>query len=194
MAHAQRPICAPPGPDERVHAICTPFSLFPAVRFLADFTVDQLFKPAPPPFTRSLLEFGQLFAVKEIAASPPLKDFLAVLAPLRFAQLDRTTGTVFADFDAGRKEFDGELAGVAGQPAMTLRLPRHLQGGYWRGPDVLQVAFWEHGRMGVRITHEGGRVFEGEVECAALSPDGLLVRFEPAVMPPLLVQFRECEQ
>ena len=193
-AHAQLPVCAALGPDERVQVVCAPFSLFPAVRFLADFTVDQLFKPAPPPIQRTLLEAGQLFAAKAIGDNPDLESFLAALAPLRFTQLDRTTGSLLAVFDQDQREFEGRLEGVEGEPTLTLHLPRSLQGGYWRGPDVLQIALWEKQRIALRIAREGGGVFEGDVDCLALSADGLLVRFSPSTTAPLLVLFRECPQ
>jgi len=193
-AHAQHPVCAPLAPGEAVHAVCAPFSLYAAVRLTADFTVDHLFKPSPPTIQRSVLEASQHFAAKQIADNPALKSFLAALVPLRFSQLDRTTGTVQADFSTNPREFEGRLAGVEGEPTLALRLPATLQGGYWRAPDVLQIAFWEQGRVAIRTDHGGGRVVEGEVECVALSPNYLLARFAPATTPPLLVRFRECDQ
>jgi hypothetical protein len=193
-ADAQLPICAPLGPDELVQAACAPYSLYPAVRLLADFTVDHLFKPAPPPIQRTLLEAGQLFAAKQIADNPPLQSFLENLAPLRFSQLDRTTGTLIADFNANKREFQGRLVGVEGEPTLSLRVPAILQGGYWRGPDVLQIAFWEKERIAVRLAPNGGLAFDGEVECLVLSPDGLLLRFAPEPRTPLLLELRECGQ
>lgn len=193
-ARAQRPVCAPLGPAEAVQPVCAPFSLFPAVRFVADFTVDHLFKPAPPAVQRTVLETGQLFAAKQIGDNPALQSFLAALAPVRFLQLDRTTGTVLADFHSSPREFEGPVAGVEDEATLTLRMPGKLQGGYWRAPDVLQIAFWEHARVALHIAYSGRRVFDAEVECVALSPDGLLVRFTPSQLAPVLVRFRECDQ
>jgi len=193
-AEAQRPVCAPVGPDEKVKTTCLPFSLFPVVDFLADFTVDQLFKPAPPPIRRDVLEAVQLLAGKPVSDNPELQQFLAALSPLHFTQLDRTTGSVLADFEGDKRELKTRLEGLPGSPTLILRAPLHLQGGYWRGPDVLQVAFWDKGRFALRMAVENGPALEGEVECVALSPDGVLVRFAPATTPPLLALFRECPQ
>lgn len=192
--HAQMSVCAALRRDEYVQRVCAPiFSVLPAVRFLDDFTVDHLFKPAPPLIERSILETSRIFATKEIDDNPALKSFLGALAPLRFSQLDRTTGTLQADFDGNQRQFEGLLAGVEARPTLTLRLPRRLDSGYWRGPDVLEIVFWERSRIAVRVDPGGGRVFEGEVECLSLSPDGLLMRFTPATTPPLLVSFGECD-
>lgn len=191
-AHAQRAVCAPVAPDEQVQTACMPFSLFPSVRFLADFTVDQLFKPAPPPFQRTLLEVSSLFVGKTIADNPELKRFLGALAPIRFTQFDRTTGSVLADFEDNKREFQSRLEGLEGSPQLTVLVPRQLQGGYWRGPDVLQIAFWDNGRIAIRVTGTSGPDFVGDVRCLSLTPDGLLVRFAGSTTPPLLAMFREC--
>lgn len=193
-ADAQRPVCAPLGPGERVQPVCAPLSVYGALRFLADFTVDHHFKPAPPAIQRSAVEASQPVIGHLLRDNAGLKDFLAGLAPLRFIQLDRSTGSVLADFAAGPREFAGELSSVEGKPKVTLRLPATLQGGYWRAPDVLQIAFWNEQRLAVRAEYGSGRAFDAEVECIALSPDELLVRFDPPDQAPLLVKFRECDQ
>lgn len=191
-ACAQRQVCAPPATGENVVGVCQPFALFPVVRFLADFSVDHHFKPAPPPFERSLLQLLQPFAAKELLDNDALRVFLAALAPLRFVQLDRSTGTVFADFAETARSFEGSLERSDGPVSVSLELPASLQGGYWRGPDLLQLAFWEKHRLRFRLGAAAGRSVEAEVECVSLSPDGLLLRFAPATTPPLLLFLREC--
>ncbi|MFN2375931.1 MAG: hypothetical protein ABR538_05295 [Candidatus Binatia bacterium] len=191
-ARAQRPVCADLAQGEAVQVACRPFTLFAVVRFLSDFTVDHLFKPSPPPVQRSVMEAVQVFGSKEIIDNPALKEFLSGLAPLRFTQLDRTTGAVLADFTKSPREFRATLEGTGAELALTL--PAVAQGGYWRAPDVLQVAFWEKGRFGFSLTSKDRPAMAAEIGCLSLTPDGLLLRFEPASIPPLLVLFRECQE
>jgi hypothetical protein len=193
-AHAQRPVCAPVGAEERVQPFCAPLSLYAAVRFLSEFTVDHHFKPAPPAIQRSALDTTRFVIGKQLADNPALETFLRGLEPLRFIQLDRSTGTLVSDFGKNERRFQGSLKGVEGEPALTVRMPASLQGGYWRAPDVLQIAFWQNQRFAVRMDYGNGRAFDAEVECIALSPDGLLARFASPGAAPLLLQFRECEQ
>lgn len=189
-ALAQRPVCEGLGPAEPVRVACRPFALFPTVRFLADFTVDHHFKPAPPPVLRHLLDFALVIDSKAVSEFSELGAFLGRLPPLQFTQLDRTTGTVLADFEKAERSFHAAVEGSGESLALTV--PPHVQGGYWRGPDVLQIAFWERGRFAVRLTSPGQEEFAAEIGCVSLTPDGLLVRFEPASLPPLLLTFREC--
>lgn len=191
-ALAQLPVCRPLGADEDVVVSCRPFSLFPTARFLADLSIDQLFKPAPPPVGRSVLEMVQLFAGKEVLDHPDWKKFAGALPPVRFQQLDRTTGTVLGDFADATPELSAPLDKVEGSPTLTVSLPAVLQGGYWRGPDALQVAFWEKQRAAVKLAWPGGRSFQGEIDCVSMTPDGVLIRFAPASTPPLLMLFRDC--
>jgi hypothetical protein len=192
QAQAQVPICRSLGADEKVVVSCRPFSLFPTARFLADFSVDQLFKPAPPPLTRTILDLVQLFEGKEIVDNPDWKTFAAALPPVRFQQLDRTTGTVVGDFGDSTRDLAAPLEKVDGNPTLTVKVPPVLQGGYWRGPDALQMAFWEKQRIAVKLAWRDGPSFEGEIDCVSMTPDGVLIRFTPATTPPVLMLFRDC--
>jgi hypothetical protein len=188
-AHAQQPVCDPVAAGEPVVTVCRSASLFPAVRFLADFTVDQLFKPAPPAFERTALGIADVFVPRE-TSDKSLRKILGALAPIRFLQLDRTTGSLVADWTDGEHEARTKLSGMFGELSVTLRLPNVLEGGYWRGPDVLQIALWK--RIGVHVDSTDGTTFDSDVSCLSLSPEQLVVRFAAAGVPPLVVQFREC--
>jgi hypothetical protein len=192
-AFAQLPVCPAVAPGERVQLSCKPFSLLSVGRFLADFSVDQLFKPSPPPFRRTILEAAQLFVPKELSDSPALLAWTAALAPLRFTQLDRTTGTVQADYSKSDRDFEETVAGFGSEVRLTLRMPERLQGGYWRAPDVLQITFWERQRAAFVVESPAGSRVEAELECVSLTPDGLLLRLSGG-LPPILVLVRECPQ
>lgn len=191
-ARAQRPVCEPLATAEKVHEVCSPFSHLPALRFLADFTVDHLFKPSPPSFSRGILDLGNLVAARSISEDPALAGFLGDLSPIRFSQLDRATGTLLAEFEANSLDFAGPATGLSGDPTLTVDLPPLLRGGYWRGPDVLQMVFWEGNRVNFAFTTAGHPVLKAAIACLSLSPDGLLVRFVNEQTPPLLVRFRDC--
>lgn len=190
-SQAQRPVCAPVAPGEPVITVCRSFSLYPVVRFLSDFTVDHLFKPAPPPFARSLVDAARLISSKEIADHERVEKLLAELSPILFTRLDRTTGSVVADWKASARELITTLDAADEKPSLAVRLPELVRGGYWRGPDVLQIAFWEGNSIAVEVA-TGGTTFGGDVECLSLSPDTLLLRFRSAASPPLSIQLREC--
>ena len=77
---------------------------------------------------------------------------------------------------------------------LELRFPEALDGGYWRGPDALQIAFWEKYRLGLRVLRRGAEVAAGDVACLALSPDGIMVRFADASATPFFLRIRDCDE
>lgn len=191
-AIAQQPVCRPLAPGEAAIRSCRPPCLDAAVRLLADFSVDQIFKPAPPTFGRNPLDLAQALVGKELRDNPQLAAFLASLPSLRFRQLDRVTGTLVAEFPESRRVFETRLEGVPGEPTLAIKFPEHMEGGYWRAPDALQIAFWEGKRMDARLASATGATLEGTLQCLALSPDGLLLRMGPGDKPPIFFAFREC--
>jgi hypothetical protein len=188
---AQQPVCRPVAAGEAVRVAYSAASLEPVARLLADFAIDHLLKPSPPDFERTMPQVARPFVAQQLIDNPALAGFLRGLSPLHFTQLDRTTGTVIADLRKDTREYRAPLDGVPGSPTLSLRLPERLEGGYWRGPDVLQVAFWERKRAQGRLEWTGGPAVEGELECLSLTSSGLLVRFAAAGTPALLVKFEE---
>ena len=191
-AAAQRPICLPVSPTEAVQTICKPFSLYSAVRLLSDFTVDQLFKTAPPPFRKEFAEFVQAIAADNLTANPSLQKFLRAMPPLQFSQLDRSSGTLLADSIDEIPVFEERLVFGDARPTVSLRIPRQIAGGYWRGPDVLQIALWENRRPRVRIAPDNLEAIEVELECISIAPDAAILRFAPSTVPPLVIRFVDC--
>lgn len=188
---AQQPVCRPVAAGEAVRVAYRAASLEPVGRMLADFAIDHLFKPSPPDFERTMPQVARPFVAQEMIDNPALATFLRGLSPLRFTQLDRTTGTVIGDFRKDSREYRAPMDGIEGSPTLTLRMPERLEGGYWRGPDVLQVAFWERKRAQARLEWSGGPVVDGELDCVSLTSTGLLLRFAAAGTPALLVKFEE---
>lgn len=192
-ASAQRPVCAPPAPGEVLKTSCRSWAAETALRLLDDFTVDQLFKPGPASFERSWGQLLSAFASKDIPEDETFRAAVRSIEPLRFTPLDRTTGTVLSDLASSPRELRLQPESFGGPVSVDVTLPRLLEGGYWRSPDSIQVAFWKTSRIAIGVEFEGTEVVRGEVECVALSPDGLLVRFAEEQNPPVFLQLRDCQ-
>jgi len=192
IASAQHPVCAGPAAGEVLRTSCRSWAAASVLRFLDDFTVDHLLKPAPPPFERTWPQFLAPFASKNLTEKDGFRALARSLEPLRFTQLDRTTGTVISDLAAAPRQVDVESEGFGELVSLRLTFPEVLEGGYWRGPDVLQIAFWQKHRLGIRVDLGGNPVVQGEIACLILSPDGLLLRFAEEGSAPVFLQLRDC--
>ncbi len=192
-AAAQFPVCAAPAAGEVFRTACRTWEAAGVLQLLDELTVDHLFKPEAPPFERTWTQLLAPFTSKNLVENEEFRARAMALAPLRFTQLDRTTGTVSTDLASAPRELEIESRGFGDPVQLRIRFPEALDGGYWRGPDVLQIAFWERNRLGLTVVHGGSEVVSGDVECVALSPDGVLVRFAGGVAP-LFLRTRDCEQ
>ncbi|HXC51676.1 MAG TPA: hypothetical protein VN634_12370 [Candidatus Limnocylindrales bacterium] len=193
-AEAQQPICPQFVRGQQVAVVCRASYGFSVVRFAADFTVDHLLKPLPWSFERSLSQIAQAFAFKELRDNPELAKFLLAIAPIRFAQLDRTTGTVSAAFESNERAYSAPVSGVTGTPKFSLDLPERLEGGYWRAPDVVQIAFWQGKRMHVRLENADGNAIDGEIACVSMTPDGVSITFAQESTPAVFLMTRGCSE
>jgi len=193
-AAAQNPVCAAPAAGEVLRTSCRAWASASVVRLLDDFTVDHLLKPSLPSFERTWPQLVAAFASRSLSENDAFRALAKSLEPLRFTQLDRTTGTVSCDLAASPRQVDVESVGFGGVPAsLHLALPEVLEGGYWRGPDVVQIVFWQRHRLGMRVNLDGTAVAQGDVQCLSLSPDGLLVRFAEEGNAPVFIKIRDCE-
>jgi hypothetical protein len=75
---------------------------------------------------------------------------------------------------------------------LAVRLPAKLAGGYWRTPGALQIAFWEKQRASFSLSAPGTERVEAEVECVAVSADGIRM-VTTGTTPDVLVRFEECQ-
>jgi hypothetical protein len=191
-ACAQQAICPPIAKDQQVTIACRPVYAFSAMRMLADFTVDHLYKPAPWSFERTFAQSAQGLALQELKDNPDLARFLTLLPAVRFTQLDRSTGTLLGTYDKAERVLEASLTVLAGEVTFSLEVPERLEGGYWRSPDVVQMAFWQGKRLRLKVRGGGGPDVGGEVSCASLTPEGLTVTFAESGVPPLVILFRGC--
>jgi hypothetical protein len=190
---AEPPVCAPPAAGEVFRTSCRNWDTGAVVQLLDELTVDHLFKPELPAFERTWLQLFAPFTSKNLVESEGFRKLAQGLEPLRFTQLDRTTGTVSASLAATPREADVDALSFGEAVRVHVRFPETLDGGYWRGPDTLQVAFWEKYRLGLRVTRGDAVVASGDVACLALSPDGLMVRFAEKDSVPFFLRIRDCE-
>src|SRR5690554_6620220 len=108
---ADPPLCAPPAAGEVFRTSCRTWETGAVVQLLDEFTVDHLFKPELPAFERTWTQILAPFTSKNLVESDAFRLLAKDLEPLRFTQLDRTTGTVSSNLAAAPREADvGALA------------------------------------------------------------------------------------
>jgi hypothetical protein len=195
LAYAQSPICAPPSPSETYLAVCKPgwVVVNNVTRLLSRLSVDHLFKPPPPPFSYSIGDLILPIVGGQLVADDDLRDFVEGLAPIDFTQLDKSTGTLSVNLEPAPRTFGAEFESDDQQSHLSLRLPIHLEGGYWRAPDVLQIAFWKDHRPGFTYAFGDGQLVEGDVACVSLSVENLKIDLEDEDQVGIIVFFGECE-
>lgn len=174
VAVAQMPVCPDPDPKAPVWSICAPAGRYVTIAFLSNLAIDQLLRGdsgalerEPRKVFESVVD-GDTFEQQETLA-----NWLGTLKPLRLTRLDTATGTFVLDTEEDRRKFASPLE-VAGLPHdVSVGLPARLEGGYWRTPGVLQMAFWKEHRARVSVKSPAAGTFEAEIECAVVSADGV---------------------
>lgn len=192
-AHAQLPVCPQPLPEEAYYTACAPGGRILVAQLLLDLAIDHVMKPDLPPVRRRAGDLLRAVTSDEwMEKNGALRAYLDQLEPIKLTKLDTTTGTLLLVGADEARRFSGAIA-VGDLPYdLTLQLPERLSGGYWRTPDVLQIAFWEGQRATLGITIPGGGQVEAAVECLVLSTDGIRMVTSGAATPDLLVRFDEC--
>lgn len=193
-ASAQHPVCPPVARGEVLLTSCRSWSSDAALRLLDDFTVDHLFKAPLPAFERTWTQLATVFASTSLPENADFRRTAKMLEPLRFTPLDRTTGTVGCDLSASPRRLELDSLAYGNAVSLQFDLPEVLEGGYWRGPDVLQMTFWKRNRPTIRVSRDAVAVAQGEIQCFSLSADGLLVRFSDTGSAPVFVSIRDCTQ
>jgi hypothetical protein len=194
-SHAQHPVCAPPSSSETYLAVCRPglIAIHGAATILSRFSVDHLFKPPQIPFMYAPAEIAAPFIGRQ---SPEIAEFFESLRDLpdvRFSRLDRSTGTLVANFEDAQRTFHIELEVDDHQPQISLQLPLHLEGGYWRAPDVLQMIFWKDYRPSITFEVAGRRVIDSEVACVSMSAGSLKIDLVEEDQPGIVLSLGGCE-
>lgn len=194
LAHAQLPVCAQPSPSQTYYTACAAGGRMLAARFLSDLAIDHLMKGETDPVRRRLGDLLRSAVTKDTReANGAFLDALDRLEPITLTRLDTTTGNVQLAVDEDHRRFSGSVEAGERQATVSWELPARLAGGYWRTPATLQIAFWEGQRPRLDVETKGGK-FSGEIECVAVSTDGIrVVTSGGAETPDVLVLFDACE-
>ncbi len=186
------PVCPQPSAAQLYYQACVPGGRLGVMRLLFDLAVDQTMKADTDPIRRHV---GDLLraAVSEdtIDKNDALRDYLDHLPPLNLTKLDTATGTLQLNVADESRHFEGTIDTGTSSVNVSWDLPTRLSGGYWRTPNVLQIAFWQGQRARIRIgvpEHE----FSAEIECLVISGDGIRAITSGADTPHILVRFDEC--
>jgi len=192
---AQQPVCAPPSPNLTYLSVCKPGPgvVHNVTRLLSAFTVDHLFKPPPPPVSYTIADLIRPVAGSQLMAHEDLSDYVDGLAAISFTRLDNSTGTLKADFEDTQRDFNEEFGSDNQAARLKIQLPVHLEGGYWRAPDVLQMAFWKDHRPGFTFEFADGHVVRSHITCVSLSPGGLKIDLADEEQPGVVVSFGSCK-
>jgi|GEM_PF-1999193 len=193
-ASAQLPVCAPPEPQAPYYAACLPTGRFLVASFLTSFAIDQLLRADTTPFVRRPREVLESVSTEDLLKkNAALVDYLGKLKPLEFSRLDTSTGLAAMNTAEETRSFETVIE-VGDVPyKVSLKLPARIEGGYWRTPGVLQLAFWENHRATLAIEAPNGIEIDAQVECLVVSTDGIRVLTAGPSVPDLLVRFGECQ-
>jgi hypothetical protein len=110
-----------------------------------------------------------------------------------FTKLDTTTGNLALPVSDDLRYFEGTIDLGSDQIAVSWQLPNRVAGGYWRTPDVLQIAFWESHRPRLWIPIPNSGRTELIVECIVISTDSIRIVTGGSETPDVLVRFDGCE-
>lgn len=194
IAAAQLPVCPQPEADAPYYSACLPSGRFLVASVLTSFAIDQLLRADTAPFVRrprEILESVSTEALLEKNAA--LVDYLGRLEPLKFSRLDTSTGLVALGANDEVRSFDAVIDVDTVPYSVSVQLPERVEGGYWRTPGVLQVAFWEGHRATLALTTPGGIDMQAQIDCLVVSTDGIRVLTAGSSTPDLLVRFGECQ-
>lgn len=191
VAHAQLPVCPQPSPDQAYYTTCAPSGRFIAARLLFDLAVDHVMKPDTDQVRRHLGDLLRASVSSEaLEKNDVLRDYLDRLDVLKLAKIDTATGTLLLSVADESRRFAGTVDLGSAPVKLSWDLPERLAGGYWRTPNVLQIAFWEGQRARFRVELPSGEL-AAEVECVVISTDGLRI-VTSGDTPDILVRFEEC--
>jgi hypothetical protein len=191
---AQYPICPQPDPDQPVYVACVPDGRFAVVPLLTDLTVDLLLKSEGVPIRRDGRElFKSMTSEETFKANSPLADFLDRLEPVELTRTDTATGTVRLEVGENERRLSTMVTIGDSQVRLGLEFPECVEGGYWRTPGVLQVAFWKGQRPSFSTRLAVGTELAAEIDCIALSVDGIRVVTAGTSVPDILIGFEACE-
>jgi hypothetical protein len=189
---AQQPVCPQASAEQLYLTTCRSDGRMAAALFLSNFTIDHFFKVSPPPFRRKPIELVAPLARAMLKSNEDLAPWLDSLPDLKFTKLDTSTGTFSMDIDEEQRWLETISKGWGQDHGLAVSLPKRLEGGYWRTPSVLQMAFWEGHRISFKIKPSRGEQIGGELECISISTDSIRFVVDGPGKPDFLIKFGNC--
>ena len=192
-AYAQSPVCPLPEKEELYYTGCRPRAAMSIIGFLSDFAVDHRFKFQHKMIHRETEDFVRLFARQELFTDESLMEFVRELPRIMFTSLDAITGTFVIRVPEESRWIEPEDP-VDRRYSVAVRLPEKIiEGGYWRGAGVLQMAFWKDHRPEFLVKSEIGPTLGGKLACLVLSREGLRLDIVGENTPSFMVFSEGCE-
>ena len=111
---------------------------------------------------------------------------------MKLTRLDTATGTLRMDVGDEERSFRSTIVVGNATTDVSLSLPERIEGGYWRTPGVLQMAFWKDRQVHIHVDVPGGDPFDADIECAAISGDGVRLVTSGDDIADVLVRFDSC--
>lgn len=193
-APAQAPICPEPDGEQPVYTACIPGGRFLVVPLLTSFAVDVLLKGDSAPVAREPRAILASVAGSEtLEKNAALTDYLGRLEPLTFTRIDTATGTLCLDVADDERSFAATVIAGGAEHSVKIELPARLEGGYWRTPGVVQMAFWKGQRASFSLKSPGGLELAAEIDCIVVSADGIRLTTSDPSVPDVFVGFDACE-
>jgi hypothetical protein len=190
---AQLPVCPQPEPDRPVYELCAPGARFVIAPILANLAIDVTIRGEGGPILREPRALFRSIASRTTQEkNPALDEFLDHLPPVKLTKLDTATGTLRLDVGEDERTFHSTIVVGESSTELSLSLPERIEGGYWRTPGVLQMAFWKGQRVGLHVDVGGVGQLDAEIECTVISGDGIRLVTSGDDVPDVLVRFDGC--
>ena len=187
------PVCPQPDTAAPVWTACSPTGRFLVLSFLSNLTIDQLLRSDGKPIERRPREvFESVVDGDTLAAQAALGEWLGGVGPLLLSRFDTATGTLKMETPEDRRHYSSSMRVGGLDYDVTIDVPERVEGGYWRTPGVLQMAFWKDHRVRVAVKTPAAGAIEGEIDCVVASADGIRLVTAGEGTPDVLVGFGPC--
>ena len=160
--------------------------------FLSDLTVDLLLRSEGTVVSREPRSlFASMATADTIKSNKALTDYLAGLPALRLNRLDTASGSLRMDLAQEQRSFSSQFEAGENSWQLRIELPERIEGGYWRTPGVLQMAFWKGRRASFVVPGPDGSEISAELECLVVSTDGIRL-VTAGSTPDILIGYDQC--
>ncbi|HEY2773497.1 MAG TPA: hypothetical protein VGK20_05540 [Candidatus Binatia bacterium] len=192
-APGQVPVCPQPDPERPMISACAAGGRYAVAAFLNNLSIDQTLRGEGAPILRDLHSVFATSAPQGFQKqNAEVGDYLGHLPPLRLSRFDTASGSVEMAVPDDSRTAQFELQAGGHDLKLGIELPERIEGGYWRTPGVLQVAFWSGRRAKFHTQLTDGSAFDAEIACLVVSGDGIRIVTTGDDTPDVLVRMDAC--